>query len=139
DGGVADGVEIFHQGAQAVAVGDDDDLAAGAHGRRDGVVPVREESRDRILEAFGERKLGAGYPRVARISERVARVASLQGGPRCVLPGAPASPPPLALIRGRPGLFQSPKAPLGGLLPPARSDAPKSTSCPSTRGPATAS
>ena len=64
-------VEVLHQGAQAVAVGGDQDRPAEPQVRHDRVVPVGQHPDDDVLEALGRR---AGLRR----EERVARVAVLR-------------------------------------------------------------
>jgi len=48
-------------------VGDDSDLAAANDLGRNRGAPVRQESRDSVLEALGERQLGFGKAGVARV------------------------------------------------------------------------
>jgi len=52
DFGVAHAVEVLDQGAEAVAVGDDSDLAAANDLGRNRGAPVRQESRDGVFEAL---------------------------------------------------------------------------------------
>ena len=54
---IRDVVEVLDQGAKAVAMGGDDDLLALLDRGNDRLVPVREEPRDRVLEAFGQGQL----------------------------------------------------------------------------------
>ena len=55
-----DVVQVLHQRAQAVAVRRDQHLLAAPDGRRDGLVPERQEARHRVLQALGERQFLAG-------------------------------------------------------------------------------
>src|SRR5690606_34318155 len=52
DVGVRDAVQVLDQGAQAVAVGGDEDRAAGEEVRDDVVEPVRQHADDDVLEAL---------------------------------------------------------------------------------------
>src|SRR5262252_2651613 len=54
---LGDVVEIFDERPQAVAMRGDDHALAGAHGRPDHVLPVRQKASDRVLEALGAREL----------------------------------------------------------------------------------
>ena len=56
--------------------------APGFDARRDRLVPVGQETRDGVLQRFGERQLGGRQVLVARIVRRVAldRRASSGGG-----------------------------------------------------------
>src|SRR5450756_950508 len=47
---IADAVEVLHEGADRVAMGDDDNLPTGLHRRRDRLFPVRDEPCDGVLE-----------------------------------------------------------------------------------------
>ena len=101
---LGDVVEILHERAQAVAVRGDEHALARADRRRDRLVPVRQEARDRVLERFGQRQLGGRERRVARIARRVARVVRRQrAAAGCRSCGARSSPAPRrASPRSRP-------------------------------------
>ena len=65
---VGDVVEILDQRAQRVAVRRDQHPLAGVNRRRDRLVPVRQESRDRVLQRLGQREIGRRQRRIARIA-----------------------------------------------------------------------
>ncbi len=87
-------------------MGDDGDLAAPKDLGRNRGAPVRQESRDGVFEALGERQLGFGEAGVARVSPRVAGIASLQGRRRHVIAAPPQKHLLLAELRGRFGFVQ---------------------------------
>ena len=69
DVGVGDAVEVLDQGAQAVAVGGDQDRAAGQEVGDDAVEPVREHADDDVLQALRARAQLRRERRVARVVE----------------------------------------------------------------------
>ena len=71
---VGDVVEVLDEGAEAIAVGGDDDALAVLEGGDDRFVPVGEEAGDRVLEAFGEGEFFEGEVGVARVVAGVAGV-----------------------------------------------------------------
>ena len=60
--------KILDQRAQRVSVRRDQHALAGADGRRDRLVPVREKARDGVFERLGERQLAGGKRAIARIA-----------------------------------------------------------------------
>src|SRR5450830_186604 len=98
---VADPVEHLDQGAQAVAVGGNQNLAAGADRRRNFLVPGRHHARHRVLQAFGQGNLAALEAGVAGIGERGALVGFRQRRRRGVVAAAPDQHLRIAIFGGR--------------------------------------
>ena len=82
-------VEVFYEGAEAVAVGGDDDAFSGFHGRRDLFMPEGEEAVDGVFEALGEREKVFGDAGVAGVMAGPAFVGFLEGGGWDVVAAAP--------------------------------------------------
>src|SRR5471032_420216 len=104
---IADAVEHFDQGAQAIAVGRDDDFLAGANRRGNFVVPGWHHVRHGVFQAFGQRNRGFRQARVARIVERSAIIALFQRWRRRVVAAAPYQYLLVAILGCRLALVQA--------------------------------
>src|SRR6187401_3360399 len=71
-------IEILDQRPQAVAVRRDNDTLPGLNRWSDRRVPVGQESRDGILQRFGQRQLAGAERRVTGIARRVSWIVSLE-------------------------------------------------------------
>ena len=60
-----------------------------SHGHRDRVMPVGQEARDRVLEAFGPGELFVAQRRIAGVTARITRVVERQGRRSNVVAAAP--------------------------------------------------
>jgi hypothetical protein len=103
---LADVVQILHERTQAVAVRGDEHALAARDRRRDRVVPVGQEARDRVLERLRAGNLLRPQARVARIAPGVALVVRRHRRWRNVVAAAPDFDLILAVLRGRFRLVQ---------------------------------
>ena len=67
-------VEIFYQRPQTIPVGGDDDLLSGFDGRRNRLMPCRQESCNRILQTFCEWNLLRCQAAIAGIVSRASLI-----------------------------------------------------------------
>ena len=86
---VADAVQVLDEGAHAVAVRRDEQPLAARDGRRELLVPERQDARDGVLEALGERDLLGRELRVARIAALAARIVGRERRRRDVVAAPP--------------------------------------------------
>jgi len=86
---VADAVEVLDEGAEAVAMGADEDAAAGAEVGDDGVVPVGEHAGDDVLEALGRGEEVGREGGVAAVEAGVALIAGVERGRGDIVAAAP--------------------------------------------------
>ena len=88
-------------------MGRDQHALAGLHLRGDHLFPERDDARDGVLQAFGQRQFGRRERRVARIVAGAARIGRFERGRRRVVAAAPHEDLLLAVLRGRLGLVQT--------------------------------
>ena len=98
---------MLDQGAQAVAVGGDQHLAAGADGRGNGVVPERQHAFHGVFQALGGRQLVGRDLGVAAVETGVALVVQRQRIGRDGVGTAPDQHLLVAVLGGRLGLVQA--------------------------------
>src|SRR5450830_576296 len=77
---ITDAVEVLYEGADRVAVRDDDDLSAGLHRGRDRLLPIGNETCHRVPEALGQRQLVFRHVGIAGIMSRPAVIGFQQSG-----------------------------------------------------------
>ena len=85
----------------------DEHALAGRDRRRDRLVPVGQEPRDRVLQRLGRRQVGRREPRVARIARRMPRVVVRERRRRDVVAAPPDLRLRLAVLRGGLRLVQA--------------------------------
>ena len=83
-------------------------------------MPVGEEPRDRVLEAFGQGKLGRAQPPVARVVAGRAGVGLLEGRRRHVVASPPDENLLVAILRRGLRLVQALQRPVVTLVEPPR-------------------
>ena len=117
---LADAVEVLHERAQAVAVRGDEHALIVVDRRRDRLVPVRQEARDRVLQRFGERQLAALQVAVPRVVAGISRIVDGQGWRRDVVAAAPDFDLGVAVLGRRLRLVQALERAVVSLVQPPR-------------------
>lgn len=90
DGVVVDVFDVFDEGAEAVAVGGDEEAFAAAEGWGEFVMPAGEDAVEGVVEGFGVggEVEGGGFG-VAGVEAGVCGVVGVEGGRRSVVGSAP--------------------------------------------------